>query len=356
MSTTFYGVLGVGPDADEAAVRQAYRDRVTEVHPDVNDDPDANAQFKRITTAKEKLLDASERARYDRLGHASYVRNHVDCSAWSVDADATGGRTDAATHRSGSGASEAGSPGWERGSRSGTETDWNHGTRAGDDSGGASRRRQARATTNGDAGAAGGEQNRAYGDREASGDRTRNQSGDGGRTERSRTESTDTTEHSHGTGASAEPGDTGTASGTGTGTDESTVTGGGSATGTGVGGADGTVGTSGSGDRSRTGTSSGSVSGSYAKSSFWDRVGERPGSKTPEPDPVAVRVFRAMCGLGPWLFVHLAFLGAAVGTCLYVYAYVLSGEASVPLMLVLLGEVGLASVLSTIHIISRLSQ
>ena len=326
MSTTFYGVLGVGPDTDEAAVRQAYRDRVTEVHPDVNDDPDANAQFKRITTAKETLLDANERARYDRLGHASYVRNHVDCSAWSVDADATGGRTDAATHRSGSGASEAGPPGWERGSRSGTETDWNHGTRAGDDSGGASRRRQARATANGDAGAADGEQNRAYGDREASGDRTRNQSGDGGRTERS------------------------------PGTGESTVTGGGSATGTGVGGADGTVGTSGSRDRSRTGTSSGSVSGSYAKSSFWDRVGERPGSKTPEPDPVAVRVFHAMCGLGPWLFVHLAFLGAAVGTCLYVYMYVLGGEASVPLMLVLLGEVGLASILSTIHIISRLSQ
>jgi curved DNA-binding protein CbpA len=82
MAPTFYGVLGVGPDADAEAIAAGYRERVTEVHPDVNDDPDADAQFKRLTTAKETLLDADERARYDRLGHASYVRHHVSCSAW----------------------------------------------------------------------------------------------------------------------------------------------------------------------------------------------------------------------------------------------------------------------------------
>ena len=82
MAPTFYGVLGVGPDADADAIEMGYRERVTEVHPDVNDRPDADAQFKRLTTAKETLLDADERARYDRLGHASYVRHHVSCSAW----------------------------------------------------------------------------------------------------------------------------------------------------------------------------------------------------------------------------------------------------------------------------------
>lgn len=84
MDETFYGVLGVDADADEAGIRSAYRDRVKESHPDVSDDPDAPERFRRLTTARDVLLDADERARYDRLGHATYVREAVDDSSWAV--------------------------------------------------------------------------------------------------------------------------------------------------------------------------------------------------------------------------------------------------------------------------------
>lgn len=84
MSPTFYGVLGVEPDADADAIRRGYRERAREVHPDVNDEPDADFQFRRLATAKETLLDEGERERYDRLGHASYVRHHASGSAWDV--------------------------------------------------------------------------------------------------------------------------------------------------------------------------------------------------------------------------------------------------------------------------------
>ena len=77
MSQSLYAVLGVEPDADRAAIRRAYRERVKERHPDTSDDPDAPAEFKRLVTARDVLADDDERARYDRLGHETYVRRHL---------------------------------------------------------------------------------------------------------------------------------------------------------------------------------------------------------------------------------------------------------------------------------------
>lgn len=74
MAETFYEILGVSQNATQAEITTAYRDRVLETHPDRSDDPDATEAFKRVTTAEEVLSDATERARYDRLGHDSYVR------------------------------------------------------------------------------------------------------------------------------------------------------------------------------------------------------------------------------------------------------------------------------------------
>ena len=73
MGETYYDVLGVPPDASQDEIRAAYRERVLETHPDRSDDPDAAEQFQRVTTAEEVLSDETERARYDRLGHDSYV-------------------------------------------------------------------------------------------------------------------------------------------------------------------------------------------------------------------------------------------------------------------------------------------
>ena len=85
MEKTFYGVLGVAADAEQKRIRRAYRSLVKEYHPDVSDDPEAPERFKRLTVARDVLLDDTERERYDRLGHDAYVHRHVDSVVWERD-------------------------------------------------------------------------------------------------------------------------------------------------------------------------------------------------------------------------------------------------------------------------------
>ena len=98
MGETFYSVLGVDADADEETIRRAYRDHIKETHPDVNDEPQAARQFQRLTTARDVLVDSDERARYDRLGHRSYVHQYAE--SFPQEVDAQGNRTQ---YESGSG-------------------------------------------------------------------------------------------------------------------------------------------------------------------------------------------------------------------------------------------------------------
>jgi molecular chaperone DnaJ len=70
MPRDYYEVLGVGRDADEAAVQKAFRRLARELHPDVNaHDPDAEAKFKEAAEAYEVLSDPERRQLYDSYGH-----------------------------------------------------------------------------------------------------------------------------------------------------------------------------------------------------------------------------------------------------------------------------------------------
>jgi len=72
MSEDFYEVLGVSRDATEDEIKQAYRKKAREYHPDVSDDPDAEEKFKQIKKAKEVLTDEQKRQAYDRMGHERF--------------------------------------------------------------------------------------------------------------------------------------------------------------------------------------------------------------------------------------------------------------------------------------------
>ncbi|MEO8966855.1 MAG: DnaJ C-terminal domain-containing protein [Solirubrobacteraceae bacterium] len=66
--TDYYEVLGVPRDADQDAIRRAYRKLARRYHPDLNSDGDAEDRFKELGEAHEVLSDPEKRERYDRLG------------------------------------------------------------------------------------------------------------------------------------------------------------------------------------------------------------------------------------------------------------------------------------------------
>jgi molecular chaperone DnaJ len=68
MATDYYGLLGVDRNADEAALKKAYRKLARELHPDVNPDPAAQERFKQVTAAYEVLSDPEKRQIVDLGG------------------------------------------------------------------------------------------------------------------------------------------------------------------------------------------------------------------------------------------------------------------------------------------------
>ena len=82
----YYEVLGVNRDADEEAIKKAYRKLAMKWHPDRNpDNPKAEEHFKEAKEAYEVLTDPQRRAAYDRYGHAG-----VDPQAGMAGAGAAG--------------------------------------------------------------------------------------------------------------------------------------------------------------------------------------------------------------------------------------------------------------------------
>jgi hypothetical protein len=75
MAEDYYDLLGVPRDATTGEIKDAYRDRIKEAHPDVSDDRAASERTKRLIEAKDVLTDDEKRARYDQLGHDQFVNN-----------------------------------------------------------------------------------------------------------------------------------------------------------------------------------------------------------------------------------------------------------------------------------------
>ncbi len=69
----YYEVLGLSKDADDAAIKKAYRTLAKKYHPDMHPgDAEAEAKFKEINEAYAVLSDAEKREKYDRFGHAAF--------------------------------------------------------------------------------------------------------------------------------------------------------------------------------------------------------------------------------------------------------------------------------------------
>ncbi len=69
----YYEVLGVDKNADDAAIKKAYRQLAKKYHPDANPgNEEAAAKFKEASEAYAVLSDSEKRRQYDQFGHAAF--------------------------------------------------------------------------------------------------------------------------------------------------------------------------------------------------------------------------------------------------------------------------------------------
>ncbi len=71
----YYAVLGIEVDATTATVKNAYRKKASEFHPDRNPSPDAPAKFREMQEAYDLLADPVKRLAYDENRRRSLLEN-----------------------------------------------------------------------------------------------------------------------------------------------------------------------------------------------------------------------------------------------------------------------------------------
>lgn len=78
----YYEVLGVARNANENAIKKAYRKLAKKYHPDSNvGNKQAEERFKEVTEAYDILSDPEKRKLYDRFGHAAFDGNATGAGA-----------------------------------------------------------------------------------------------------------------------------------------------------------------------------------------------------------------------------------------------------------------------------------
>lgn len=100
----YYKTLGVARDADEKAIKKAYRKLAKQYHPDTNkNDKKSEERFKEVAEAYEVLSDPDKRKKYDQFG-ADWERHQrgpstggFDWSQYASGANGGGGYTRYAT-------------------------------------------------------------------------------------------------------------------------------------------------------------------------------------------------------------------------------------------------------------------
>lgn len=69
----YYEVLGIDKNADDAAIKKAYRALAKKYHPDMNPgDAEAEKKFKEASEAYAILSDPEKKKQYDQFGHAAF--------------------------------------------------------------------------------------------------------------------------------------------------------------------------------------------------------------------------------------------------------------------------------------------
>ncbi len=69
----YYEVLGIDKNADDAAIKKAYRQLAKKYHPDMNPgNQEAEKKFKEASEAYAVLSDPDKRRQYDQFGHAAF--------------------------------------------------------------------------------------------------------------------------------------------------------------------------------------------------------------------------------------------------------------------------------------------
>lgn len=78
MSKDYYKTLGLSKDANEDAIKKAYRKLALKFHPDKNNSSNAEEKFKEIAEAYEVLSDKKKRETYDRFGEEGLKQGYAN--------------------------------------------------------------------------------------------------------------------------------------------------------------------------------------------------------------------------------------------------------------------------------------